>query len=101
VILSIYRKPAGNLPETSAAGFRRFPDNPSLTDHTVCIRYCFQLKKDIFLGSCAKSRMQLLLYMVPMSYSTDSEQLVLMKNSGTTKKFLITKVDCSIIIIQE
>ena len=22
-------------PETSAAGFRRFPDNPSLTDHTV------------------------------------------------------------------
>ena len=26
---------SGNLPETSAAGFRRFPDNPSLTDHTV------------------------------------------------------------------
>ena len=29
------RKPAGNLPETSSASFRRFPDNPSLTDHTV------------------------------------------------------------------
>ena len=25
----------GNLPETSAAGFWRFPDKPSLTDHTV------------------------------------------------------------------
>jgi hypothetical protein len=35
LILSIYQKPAKNLPETSTAGFRRFPDNPSLTDHTV------------------------------------------------------------------
>ena len=27
-----------NLPETSVAGFQRFPDNPSLTDHMVQIR---------------------------------------------------------------
>ena len=31
MILSIYH----NLPETSAACFQRFPENPSLTDHTV------------------------------------------------------------------
>jgi hypothetical protein len=30
-----YPKTSGNLLETYTAGFRRFPDNPSLTDHTV------------------------------------------------------------------
>ena len=44
-----YWKPTGNLPETYCgcfrrfpAGFRRFPDNPSLTDHTV---FCDGLKE--------------------------------------------------------
>ena len=40
VILSIYQKPAGNPPETRhglfLVGFRRFLDNPSLTDNTIC-----------------------------------------------------------------
>jgi hypothetical protein len=31
------RKPAGHLQRMFPAGFRRFPDNTSLTDHTVCI----------------------------------------------------------------
>ena len=36
--LSIYRKPARNLSETSTAGFGRFPENPSLTNHNmVCM----------------------------------------------------------------
>ena len=35
VILAFYWKPARNLQETSKAGFRRFADNPSLTNHTV------------------------------------------------------------------
>ena len=30
------RKPAGNLRDPFPGFSRRFPDNPSLTDHTVC-----------------------------------------------------------------
>ena len=31
-----FLKKNGNLPEIVRGGFWRFPDNPSLTDHTVC-----------------------------------------------------------------
>ena len=36
-----------NLPETSAAGFRRFPDNPPLTDHNI---FEFQIENEA--GTC-------------------------------------------------
>ena len=50
-ILSIYWKPAGNLLETSAASFPRFPDYLSLTDHTVCSTLKFEnLSNNLFWG---------------------------------------------------
>ena len=51
-----YRKPAGNLPRRFPTGFRQvsggfqsFPDNPSLTDHTVPLDCWFKAKESCFL----------------------------------------------------
>ena len=55
-----YWKPAGNLSETCrkpavevSGGFRRFPENQSLTDHTVGI--C-SFRKDIILSVSQKAK---------------------------------------------
>jgi hypothetical protein len=47
VMMPIYQKLAGNLPKTSMAGFRRFPDNLSLTEHVFFLAG-LGLKSNVF-----------------------------------------------------